>query len=88
MEFQIVMLQNRMLKIAPVLDWSDQQIGEYITEHDPPGHPLRKRGYVSVGDWDSTKPLSEALTVEETRSNGLKRERGLHERSKVPGYRI
>lgn len=88
MEFQIVMMQNRMLKIAPILDWSDQQIGEYIAAHDLPEHPLRKQGYVSVGDWHSTKPLSKEMTAKETRFNGVKRECGLHERSNIPGYRI
>lgn len=88
MEFQIVMLQNRMLKVAPILDWSDRQIYNYLTENNLPYHPLHERGYVSVGDWHSTKPLGEGMTAEETRFNGMKRECGLHETSKVPGYRI
>ena len=45
---------------------------------DLPYHPLWDEGYVSIGDWHTTRTLAEAGDVEETRFFGLKRECGLH----------
>ena len=40
-----------------------------------PYHPLWNKGYVSVGDWHSSKPLSSNMKPEDTRFNGIKREK-------------
>jgi phosphoadenosine phosphosulfate reductase len=66
------------LKVQPVVDWSDRDIGRYLREHALPYHPLWDRGYVSIGDWHTTRSLAEAGTLEGTRFFGLKRECGLH----------
>jgi len=71
--------QNKILKIYPILDWSDRDIYTYLTENNLPYHPLWEQGYVSVGDWHSTKQLGQGMTEEETRFGGIKRECGLHE---------
>ncbi len=71
--------QNQTYKIYPILDWSNRDIYQYLTQHDLPYHPLWEQGYVSVGDWHSTRKLSEGMTEEETRFGGRKRECGLHE---------
>jgi len=71
--------QNKVLKIYPILDWNDRDIYTYLTENNLPYHPLWDQGYVSVGDWHSTKKLGEGMTEEETRFGGIKRECGLHE---------
>ncbi|MGJ8639892.1 MAG: phosphoadenylyl-sulfate reductase [Opitutaceae bacterium] len=71
--------QNKILKVYPIIDWSDRDIYTYLTENNLPYHPLWDMGYVSVGDWHSTKKLGEGMTEEETRFGGLKRECGLHE---------
>ena len=71
--------QNKILKIYPILDWSDRDIYTYLTENNLPYHPLWDQGYVSVGDWHSTKKLGEGMTEEDTRFSGIKRECGLHE---------
>ncbi|MGC6423905.1 MAG: phosphoadenylyl-sulfate reductase [Lentimonas sp.] len=71
--------QNKMQKVYPIIDWNDRDIYTYLTENDLPYHPLWDMGYVSVGDWHSTKKLGEGMTEEETRFGGLKRECGLHE---------
>lgn len=75
----VVEPQNKMTKIYPILDWSDRDIYIYLTENNLPYHPLWDQGYVSLGDWHSTKKLGEGMTEEETRFGGLKRECGLHE---------
>lgn len=76
---RIVEQQNKVTKIYPILDWSDRDIYIYLTENDLPYHPLWDQGYVSVGDWHSTKKLGEGMTEEDTRFGGLKRECGIHE---------
>ena len=65
-------------KVLPILDWSDRDVFEYLTRHDLPYHPLWEQGYVSIGDWHTTRTLSEAGDVEATRFFGLKRECGIH----------
>ncbi len=65
-------------KIQPIVDWTDRTIGRYLERHGLPYHPLWDRGYVSIGDWHTTRSLQEAGSVEGTRFFGLKRECGLH----------
>ena len=36
-------------KIAPLADWSRQQVWDYIREHEVPAHPLYSFGYTSIG---------------------------------------
>jgi phosphoadenosine phosphosulfate reductase len=65
-------------KIHPIYDWTDRQIFDYLHRHDLPYHPLWHEGYVSIGDWHTTRSLAEAGDPEATRFFGLKRECGLH----------
>ena len=65
-------------KVHPIFDWSDRQIFDYLRRHDLPYHPLWHEGYVSIGDWHTTRTLAEAGDAEATRFFGLKRECGLH----------
>lgn len=81
-------LQQKTYKLYPIADWSDRDVYQYLTRHDLPYHPLWHEGYVSVGDWHSTRKLSEGMREEETRFSGLKRECGLHESSGNLDYQI
>ncbi|GIU30235.1 phosphoadenylyl-sulfate reductase [Shewanella schlegeliana] len=74
----ILAIHGERYKILPIIDWSNKQVHEYLTEFELPYHPLWEQGYVSVGDTHSTKPLELGMSEEETRFNGLKRECGLH----------
>jgi phosphoadenosine phosphosulfate reductase len=65
-------------KVHPVFDWTDRQVFAYLRRHDLPYHPLWHEGYVSIGDWHTTRSLAEAGDAEATRFFGLKRECGLH----------
>ena len=78
-ELGVLRQQNDVLKVHPIIDWTDRQIYQYLTEHDLPYHPLWEKGYVSIGDVHTTRPLTGEMTEEETRFFGLKRECGLHE---------
>lgn len=66
-------------KVAPLADWSDRDVFEYLNQHDLPYHPLWEKGYVSIGDVHTTRALHEVESAEETRFFGLKRECGLHD---------
>jgi len=65
-------------KVHPIFDWSDRMIFDYLRAHELPYHPLWHEGYVSIGDWHTTRTLAEAGDPEATRFFGLKRECGLH----------
>lgn len=84
----VVEAQNKVTKIYPIIDWNDRDIYEYLTENGLPYHPLWDQGYVSVGDWHSTKKLGEGMSEEETRFGGLKRECGLHEATGGADFQI
>jgi phosphoadenosine phosphosulfate reductase len=87
-ELPVVKQQNRMLKVHPIIDWTDRQVGEYLREHGLPYHPLWEQGYISVGDVHSTTRYADGMRPEDTRFSGLKRECGLHEQSGEPDYMI
>jgi phosphoadenosine phosphosulfate reductase len=66
-------------KVHPIFDWTDRDVYDYLRRHDLPYHPLWERGYVSIGDWHTTRSLHEAGDLtEDTRFFGLQRECGLH----------
>jgi phosphoadenosine phosphosulfate reductase len=71
--------QDGRLKLHPIVDWTDRDVHRYLTENDLPYHPLWEKGYVSIGDIHTTRPLTAELTPEETRFFGIKRECGLHD---------
>lgn len=66
-------------KVHPIADWSDRDVYLYMRRHELPYHPLWEKGYVSIGDTHTTRPLHEAGSRDSTRFFGLKRECGLHE---------
>ncbi|MFM7426784.1 MAG: phosphoadenosine phosphosulfate reductase [Elainella sp.] len=76
---KVVTLQGALYKISPILNWSSKAIYEYLMQHDLPYHPFFDKGYVTVGDWHSSRPLTAADQNErDTRFNGLKQECGIH----------
>jgi phosphoadenosine phosphosulfate reductase len=74
----VLQKQNGLIKIQPIIDWTDRMVFDYLKKYDLPYHPLWEQGYVSIGDMHTTRPLSANMTEEETRFFGLKRECGLH----------
>jgi phosphoadenosine phosphosulfate reductase len=71
-------VRDGRFKVHPIFDWSDRDVYLYLKAHGLPYHPLWDQGYISIGDWHSTKSLSEVDTAEELRFAGLKRECGIH----------
>ena len=75
----VVSTQDGRTKVLPIVEWTDRDVYRYLTENDLPYHPLWEKGYVSIGDTHTTRPLTGNMTPEDTRFFGLKRECGLHD---------
>ena len=75
---QIKQTGNR-LRLYPILDWTNRDVYYYMKEHDLPQHPLFHKGYTTVGDVHSSRPMStDDQTERDTRFRGVKQECGLH----------
>ncbi|MDX5408344.1 MAG: phosphoadenylyl-sulfate reductase [Chromatiaceae bacterium] len=74
----IVEISRGVVKIQPIIDWSNKDVFYYLKEHGLSYHPLWEQGYVSVGDTHSTRKLELGMSEEDTRFNGFGRECGLH----------
>lgn len=79
--------QKRTIKTYPILDWADAQVDLYYHQNDLPRHPLSEKGYVTMGDWHSTRPLDDS-GAEATRYGGEKYECGLHLDSGTSDFQI
>lgn len=78
-KLEYVNKQGEQYKILPILKWHSKDIYEYLIKYDLPYHPYFDLGYVSVGDWHSSRPLSvDDDNERDTRFHGLKQECGLH----------
>lgn len=75
----ILEARNGRWKINPIADWSDRDVWNYLKQHDLPYHPLWHEGYVSIGDFHTTRRWEPGMRDEDTRFFGLKRECGIHE---------
>jgi phosphoadenosine phosphosulfate reductase len=78
-ELDVVAVRRGLVKLHPIIDWTDRDVYDYLTKHNLPYHPLWHEGYVSIGDIHTTSRLEADMTAEDTRFFGLKRECGLHE---------
>lgn len=85
---EVVMNQGSVTKIHPIIDWTDREIYQYLTNNNLPYHPLWEEGYVSIGDTHSTSRLMEGMSAEDTRFGGVKRECGMHELSGQSDFMI
>lgn len=71
--------QDPYYKVLPILDWNSKTIYDYLQAHDLPYHPMFDEGYVTVGDWHSSRPITAMDEHErDTRFHGLKQECGIH----------
>jgi phosphoadenosine phosphosulfate reductase len=75
----VVSFQDGRVKVLPIVTWTDRDVHRYLSENDLPYHPLWEKGYVSIGDVHTTRPLTADITAEETRFFGIKRECGIHD---------
>ena len=70
---------GKQFKLYPIIDWTNRDLHMYLKQFNLPYHPLWDKGYVSIGDWHTTRSLEDGMSEQDTRFFGLKRECGLHE---------
>ncbi len=75
----VLQKRGQRWKINPIADWNDRDVWQYLKQHELPYHPLWEQGYVSIGDYHTTRRWEPGMREEDTRFFGLKRECGLHE---------
>ena len=80
--------QGATLKVYPILDWADAQVSSYFYDNRLPKHPLEREGYLTMGDWHSTRKPMAGEDAESTRFGGQKYECGLHEQSGENDFQI
>ncbi len=58
-KFEIDYLHGRMLKINPILDWTVDEIWDYVRKNDVPYNKLHDMGYPSIGCAPCTRAIEE-----------------------------
>jgi phosphoadenosine phosphosulfate reductase len=68
-----------MVKVNPIATWTEADVARYSTDRGLPEHPLREKGYASIGCWPCTRPVGDGEDERAGRWAGLdKLECGLH----------
>ncbi len=73
-----VALSDGVVKVHPVLEWSEAEVRDYMRAHDLPYHPLFQQGYRSIGDVHSTEPVEPDAPARSGRKLGVHSECGIH----------
>ena len=74
---------NGLVKINPLIDWTEKQVWEYIKTHNIPYNLLHDRGFPSIGCEPCTRAIEPGEDVRAGRwwwENELHKECGLHKR--------
>jgi len=70
---------RELVKINPIVTWSDDDLLTYQTIHELPANPLVDKGYASIGCWPCTRPVAPGEDRRAGRWSGqAKTECGLH----------
>ena len=68
-----------LIKINPLVAWTDDDVQNYLTEHDVPVNPLLSQGYPSIGCAPCTRAVAAGEDARAGRWSGFeKTECGLH----------
>lgn len=71
-----------LVKINPLVEWTAQDVRDYVREHDVPFNPLHEQGYPSIGCAPCTSPVQAGEGPRAGRWRGKgKTECGIHNRS-------
>lgn len=74
---------NNLIKINPLIDWTEQEVKDYIEAHNIPFNPLHRKGYASIGCQPCTRAIEPGEDVRAGRwwwENPETKECGLHKR--------
>jgi len=68
-----------LVKVNPLVDWSREDVREYVERNGVPYNPLHDEGYLSIGDEPLTEPVGDGDDERAGRwSDSEKTECGLH----------
>ena len=77
--------QQQMIKINPLIGWSEDDVFNYLAKHDIPSNPLHKQNFPSIGCKPCTRAIKEGEDIRDGRwwwENKEHKECGLHIKSK------
>ena len=80
-KFEIDYLHGKMLKINPILDWTADQVWDYVRKNDVPYNKLHDMGYPSIGCAPCTRAVEEGEDPRAGRwwwEQGSDKECGIH----------
>lgn len=75
--------KNGLIKVNPLIDWTEQQVWEYIHEHKIPYNRLHDKGFPSIGCQPCTRAIAAGEDVRAGRwwwENPESKECGLHKK--------
>lgn len=73
--------KNGLIKVNPLIDWSEEQIWQYVHEHKVPYNKLHDKGFPSIGCQPCTRAILPSEDIRAGRwwwENANTRECGLH----------
>lgn len=74
---------NGLVKINPLINWTEKQVRDYLKQHNIPYNPLHDKGFPSIGCEPCTRAIEPGEDVRAGRwwwENDLHKECGLHKR--------
>ncbi len=74
---------NGLIKINPLINWSEQDAWDYVNEHNVPVNPLHKKGFPSIGCLPCTRAIEPGEDIRAGRwwwENPETKECGLHKK--------
>ncbi len=74
---------NGLVKINPLINWSEKEVRKYLSDHNIPYNPLHDKGFPSIGCEPCTRAIEPGEDVRAGRwwwENDLHKECGLHKR--------
>lgn len=78
-----------VVKLAPLVRWTESDIWQYIHEHELPYNELHDQNYPSIGCWPCTKPVKPGEDLRAGRWQGFNKiECGIHVNNNTDGAGI
>ncbi|MDX9847046.1 MAG: phosphoadenylyl-sulfate reductase [Tenuifilaceae bacterium] len=74
---------NGLVKVNPLINWSEKDVWEYVNQHNVPVNPLHKKGFPSIGCQPCTRAIESGEDIRAGRwwwENPDTKECGLHKR--------
>lgn len=74
---------NKLIKLNPLINWTEKMVWDYIQKHNVPYNPLHKKGFASIGCQPCTRAILKGEDIRAGRwwwENPDTKECGLHQK--------